>query len=160
MRSKLWISLLAAIFLLMILASTIDASADLSSTQVNVTLRSSIYLPTPRPIQDVFLVLNNTTPNLVYRVERNQAEDQMNLKKEVYATVNATPHDTYKITPHPFGPFRKGEDLGFTLGQWLAAIGTGTYSEANGNAHYELNIPQASAKRDLYDLDSSCDYAA
>lgn len=138
--SKRWILLFAIIFLLMILASTIDASADQSSAQINVTLRSSIYLPTPRPIQDIFLVLNNTTPNMVYRVERNQAEDLVNIEKKVYATTNATPHDTYKITPHPLGPFPKGKDLGFTLGQWLAAIGTGTYAEVNGNATLNLTF--------------------
>jgi hypothetical protein len=140
MCSKRWILLFAATFLIMTLASTIDASADQSSSQVNVTLRSAIYLPTPRPIQDIFLVLNSTTPNMVYRVERNQAEDPMNLAKEVYATINATPHDTYKITPHPLGPFPKGADLGFTLGQWLAAIGTGTYAEINGNATMNLTF--------------------
>jgi len=64
----------------------------------------------------------------------------MNLEKEVYATINATPHDVYKITPHPLGPFPKGKDLGLTLGQWLAAIGTGTYSEENGNATMNLTF--------------------
>jgi hypothetical protein len=138
--SKRWTLLFVTIFLLTTLASAIDPLADQSATQVNVTLKSSIYLPTPRPIQDVFLVLNNTTLDLVYRVERSEAEDPINLEKEVYATVNATPHDVYKITPHPLGPFPKGKDLGFTLGQWLTAIGTGTYSEANGNATMNLTF--------------------
>jgi hypothetical protein len=139
-HSERWTLLFVTIFLLATLASAIYASADQPVTQVNVTLRSSIYLTTPRPIQDVFLVLNNTTPNLVYRVERSEAEDPMNLEKEVYATINSMPHDVYKITPHPLGPFPKGKDLGFTLGQWLAAIGTGTYSEANGNATMNLTF--------------------
>jgi hypothetical protein len=99
-----------------------------------VILRSQIYLPTPRPVQDVFIVLNSTTPNLVYRIERNQAENPTNLAKEAYATTNATPHDPYKIMPGSLGPFPKGKDLGFTLGQWLAAIRTGTYTEENDNA--------------------------
>jgi len=139
-HSTRWTLLFVTIFLLPTLASAIDTSADQSATQVNMTLRSSIYLPTPRPIQDAFLVLNNTTPNFVYRIERSEAEDPMNLEKEVYATINATPHDVYKITPHPLGPFPKGKDLGLTLGQWLAAIGTGTYSEANGNATMNLTF--------------------
>ena len=97
--------------------------------KVNVTLGSQIYLPTPRPIPDIFIVLNNTTPNMVYRLELNQTKDPANLAKVAYATINATPHDTYKLSPRPLGPFPRGADLGFTLGDWIAAAGSGTYIE-------------------------------
>jgi hypothetical protein len=108
--------------------------------EVNLTLRSSIYLPTPRPIGDVFFVLNNSTPDLVYRVERKQAEDPMNLAKMAYAATNATPHDTYKLTPNALGPFPKGAAMGFTLEQWLAAKGLGTYIEEDGNATINVTL--------------------
>ncbi len=138
MQTKRWILLFVAALLLTTSALAADAPASLPATsnpwEVDVMLRSVIYLPTPRPVQDVFIVLNNTTPNLVYRIERSQANDSTVLAKEAYATVNATLHDTYKITSHPLGPFPKGADLGFTLGQWLSAIGTGTYIEENDNA--------------------------
>jgi hypothetical protein len=85
-------------------------------------------------------MLNNSTPDMVYRIERPQAEEPTNLALEAYATVNATPEDTYKLTPQALGPFPKGADLGFTLKQWLAAIGTGTYVERNGNATINLTF--------------------
>jgi hypothetical protein len=85
-------------------------------------------------------MLNNSTPDMVYRIERQLAEEPTNLALEAYATLNATPHDTYKVTPKALGPFPKGADLGFTLEQWLAAIGTGSYVEQNGNATINLTF--------------------
>lgn len=138
MCPRQWILLFVAMFLLMTLSLATESVANPSvpskTWEVNVELRSQIYLPTPRPVQDVFIMLNNTTPNLVYRIERNQADDLTNLAREAYATTNATPHDPYKVTPKSLGPFPKGADLGFTLGQWLEAIGTGTYTEENDNS--------------------------
>ena len=96
-------------------------------------LRSSIYLPTPRPVGDVYFELNNTTPNLVYRIEQDQAKDPINLGKIAYATASETPHDPYKLTTNALGPFPKGTPLGFTLGEWLSAFGVGTYIDENGS---------------------------
>lgn len=136
--------LLAAVILVATSSSASDLPASSQATsspwEVDIVLRSCIYLPTPRPIQDVFFILNNSTPDMVYRIERQQAEEPTNLVLTAYATVNATPHDTYKVTSHPLGPFPKGADLGFTLEQWLAAIGTGTYVERNGNATINLTF--------------------
>jgi hypothetical protein len=105
MQTKCWILLCVVALLLTTSAFAVDAPANLSATsnpwEVDTLLRSVIYLPTPRPVQDVFFVLNDTTPNLVYRIERSQVNDSTILAKETYATVNPTPHDTYKITPHP-----------------------------------------------------------
>ena len=142
MQSKLYAFLIASLILTTITHSTESSSvrSDSKSWEVDVTLRSQIYLPTPRPVQDVFVALNNSTPNLVYRVEYNQANDPIILEKEVYAAADATPHDPYKITPNPLGPFSRGEGLGFTLGEWLAAIGKGTYTEENGNATIKLTF--------------------
>ena len=133
-----WIMLFTAVFLLMTLSlateSVANPSVSSKTWDVDVELRSSIYLPTPRPVGDVFIVLNNTTPDLVYRIERSQADDPANLAKAAYATRDATPHDPYKIMPNSLGPFPRGADLGFTLGEWLAATGTGTYAEENDNS--------------------------
>jgi hypothetical protein len=141
-KCKIWLS--AAIFLLITLAAASDQPGYQSSTSnswdVNLTLRSAIYLPTPRPVADIYFVLNNSTPNLVYRIERGQADDPINSEKMAYATTNATPHDVYKIMPNALGPFPKGKALGFTLRQWLGAIGTGTYIEENNNATLNLTF--------------------
>ena len=144
MYSRPWILLFVAMFLLMTLSLATESVADPSvpskTWEVNVELQSPIYLPTPRPIPDVFFVLNNTTPDMVYRIELSQTKDPMNLAKEAYASTKAIPRDTYKLTPNALGPFPKGEDLGFTLGQWIAATGKGTYIEENGNATLNLTF--------------------
>jgi len=78
MNSKRWISLFAAVTLLLtsILAADLSAAQSASSKpwEVNVSLLSSIYLPTPRPVGDVYFELNNTTPDLVYRIESDHSE--------------------------------------------------------------------------------------
>jgi hypothetical protein len=141
MRLKHWIMLLVMVFLLTTSTIASEPVANSAATwKINVTLASPIYLSTPRPIQDIYFVLNNTTPNMAYRVELDQAKDPMNLAREAYATTNATPHDTYKIMPHPLGPFPKGVDLGLTLGQWIAATGKGIYIEKNGSSTLNLTF--------------------
>ncbi|MHB8119627.1 MAG: PGF-CTERM sorting domain-containing protein [Methanothrix sp.] len=117
-----------------------SSAANSKPWDVDLLLRSTIYLPTPRPVQDVYIVLNNSTPYLVYRVERSQAEEPAILAKEAYATTSATPHDVYKISHSPLGPFPRGKDLGFTQEDWLEAIGTGTYVEENGIATLNLTF--------------------
>ena len=120
--------------------SPVETSATSEPWEIDVNLDSSIYLPTPRPIQDVYVVLNDTTPDLVYRVERASAEDPLILNKTIYSTVAETTHDTYKLTPQALGPFPKGEDLGFTLADWLAGRGEGTYIEKDGFASINLTF--------------------
>ena len=144
MSSKFWILLFATVTLLAtsILAADLSAAQSVASKswEVNVTLLSSIYLPTPRPVGDVFFELNNATPDMVYRIESGQAKDPINLGKMAYATTNATRHDVYKLMPNALGPFPKGKALGFTLEQWLAATGLGTYIEENDNAALNLTF--------------------
>lgn len=142
MSSKFWILLIAAATLTSILAADLSAAQSVSSKPwvVNVTLLSSIYLPTPRPVADIYFELNNTMPDLVYRIESDQAKDPINLGKMAYATTNATRHDVYKLMPNALGPFPKGKALGFTLEQWLSAAGTGTYIEENDNAVLNLTF--------------------
>ncbi len=143
MHFRSWTIVFASLLIIALVQANETPAITSDSTklwQVDVLLRSQIYLPTPRPVQDVYVVLNNTTPDQVYRIERNQADDPNITAKEIYATTNATPHDPYKITPQPLGPFPKGADLGSTLGQWLAAAGRGTYTEENGNATLNLTF--------------------
>lgn len=70
----------------------------------------------------------------VIRVEGDQGKDPQILAKEVYAAAIPTAHDPFKVGENPLGPFDEGKKLGFTLGQWLAATGEGTYNVDRGNA--------------------------
>jgi hypothetical protein len=139
MYFRRWMLLSIAILLSTAMLYSVESS-DKTPWQVNVTLVSEAGLPTPRPIADIFIVLNDSSPNEVYRVELNQTKDPTILAKEVYAAANATPHDPYKLSPNTLGPYPKDKALGFTLGQWLAAIGKGTYIEENNNATLNLTF--------------------
>jgi hypothetical protein len=76
----------------------------------------------------------------VYRAEKEQAEDPENLEKAAYAAALPIEHDPFKLGKNPLGPFKKGKSLGFTLGEWLAASGSGIYKVEDGNAELELSF--------------------
>lgn len=78
--------------------------------------------------------------NQVFRVEGEDAKDPKNLAKTVYAAAEAVEHDPFKVGENPLGPFEKGESLGFTLGDWLAATGKGTYSVDRDTAKLDLTF--------------------
>ena len=76
----------------------------------------------------------------VVRVEGEGAKDPANLAKKAYAAAAPTVHDPFKTGANPLGPFDKGQELGFALGQWLAGSGIGIYSVDDGNAELELSF--------------------
>ena len=76
----------------------------------------------------------------VIRVEGDQAKDTNNLQRMAYAAASPVQHDLFKIGANPLGPFQKGKPLGFTLGQWLAATGSGTYTVNGNNAEMKLTF--------------------
>ncbi len=76
----------------------------------------------------------------VFRVEGADGNDPKNLAKTAYASSMPVPHDPFKVGLNPLGPFEEGKSLGFTLGQWLAATGSGIYSVDRGNAVLNLSF--------------------
>lgn len=89
------------------------------------------------PEQDVFIEQTEGS-NQVVRVEGEAGKDLKNLAKKAYAASTAVAHDPFKVGQNPLGPYPKGKNLGFTLGQWLKAQGSGTYTVGGGSA--ELNL--------------------
>ncbi len=76
--------------------------------------------------QDVFVAKDGSAD--VFRVT---TEDQAgHLADAVFATTTGLHHDPANMAT--VGPFAKGNDLGFTLGDWLNASGTGTVSCDDG----------------------------
>ena len=74
----------------------------------------------------------NQQRNQVFRVEGSEVEefeDEM-----LFAASEAIEHDPFKLGANPLGPFPKGDKLEFTLGEWLAASGSGTYIVNGSNA--------------------------
>lgn len=114
---------------------TITANASVS---VNVQFVNHIQAELPE--QDVFVVLNDSAPNNVFRVEANDTKNPVILKKMAFATASATPHDPFKLGQNPPGPYAKGAALGFTLEQWLAATGSGTYTVDKDSAEMKFTF--------------------
>ena len=76
--------------------------------------------------QDVFVAREGSDD--VFRVT---TEDQENyLKNVVFTTTSELAHDPVNMAA--VGPFPKGRDLGFTLGAWLSATGSGSVSCTDG----------------------------
>lgn len=90
------------------------------------------------PEQDVFVGGEGLDPGEVTRVDVKDAAFPGNLVKELFASAKAVAHDPFKLGKKPLGPFVKGGSLGFTLGQWLAARGGGTYRTDGNGAHLNL----------------------
>lgn len=113
------------IILSLIAVALITITANASMT-VNVQFVNHIQAGLPE--QDVFVVLNDSALNNVFRVEANDTKNPVILKRMAFATASATPHDPFKLGQNPLGPHARGAALGFTLEQWLAATGSGTYT--------------------------------
>jgi hypothetical protein len=76
--------------------------------------------------QDVFVSRDGSGD--VYRVTTEDQADYLN--DAVFSSASGLHHDPMNTSA--VGPFAKGSDLGFTLGDWLGASGTGTVSCEDG----------------------------
>lgn len=91
--------------------------------------------------QDVYVTLPGSDSNGVFRVG---PQDYGELgSAEVFATTRTVHHDP--ANPEAIGPYPKGEPLGMTLEDWLAATGTARYSCDGGvgrlRATFENLVP-------------------
>lgn len=107
---------------------------------VQVPVQFASHIQAKLPEQDVFIQGSKT--NEVVRVEGDAATKPETLAKTAYAAASAVAHDPFKLGKNPLGPFAKGQSLGFTLGQWLAATGSGTYTVNGSEANLALNFQE------------------
>lgn len=91
------------------------------------------------PEQDVFIEQSQGGSEVV-RVGVEEGKDPANLAKTVFASATFVEHDPFKVGKNPLGPFSKGKNLGFTLGDWLAATGTGTYTVTGNEAEVDISL--------------------
>jgi len=135
MNSKLFISL--------IILSVFLSACNVYQTLYNIP--SPVGEVVKIPDEDIVVADVMEPKDLVYRVEGPQSEE--NLEKTVYASTEAVKHDPFKVGDNPLGPFEKGDSLGFTLGDWLSATGSGTYTvdgdEAEMDFEFENLIPES-----------------
>ena len=110
---------------IIVIASLLFASSVWASSDVNLQFFTHIQMKVPE--QDVFIQSLQNPLNVV-RVDADEATSSESLKKIVYSAATSVGQDMFKTGTKPLGPFEKGKSLGFTLGDWLAASGSGTYA--------------------------------
>ncbi|PIR58948.1 MAG: hypothetical protein COU69_02730 [Candidatus Pacebacteria bacterium CG10_big_fil_rev_8_21_14_0_10_56_10] len=112
-----------------------DSSAGTAAGQTQVQLVNHIQADLPE--QDVFVEMEPGSDQVV-RPDIDQAEDLA--ASELFAASAPAEHDPFKVGENPLGPFSKGDSLGFTLGDWLAADGSGSYTVDGATAQLELSM--------------------
>ena len=154
MRAKLFV---AVICLTVLTGFALVMGAGLPQRAVTTNVAMRHYLDMGLPEQDVFIEVgsahSNTPdpsflgpraiflPNL-FRVTAARALTPADLSASLYAANTIVPHDPYQLGPNPLGPNYKGEALGFTLREWLAARGSGTYAVTGADADLNLAFEQ------------------
>ncbi len=128
------IRILSAAFLSVVLLAS-QASAGMA-----IRLQFVNHLQAKLPEQDVYIE-KSVGSGKVYRV--TAADTDMNAP--LYAAAATIRHNPFD--PNGLGPYDKGRSLGMTLGQWLAAKGSGTYmcsgTEGTVTARFENLVPNA-----------------
>lgn len=89
--------------------------------------------------QDVYI--DKMSDGKVFRVTKDDYSDHLNA--QVYRT--AAPVEHAPMDPSAIGPYDAGQELGFTLGEWLSASGSAELSCDNGKgtlrAEFENLVP-------------------
>ncbi len=92
---------------------------------MTIDLQFVNHLQAKMPEQDVYIE-RTAAPGQVYRVTAADTDQ----KAPLFATAGPIRHNPFD--PKVNGPYDKGKALGVTLGQWLAATGSGTYTCSSG----------------------------
>ncbi len=122
--------LLASILLIAVTEPAASASPAV------VKLRLTTFIQRGAPERDVLIEKPGLPAGQVDRVAPGEIKGREVLSKTLFTTTTGA-----KRAPdfgRMMGPLPKGTSLGLTLGQWLAAQGTGTLTATGGN--YELKL--------------------
>ncbi len=103
------------------------------AASMSVKLQFVNHLQMKLPEQDVFIE-KAAGSGEVYRV--TGADKDMNAP--LYAAEASVKHNPFES--QAVGPYKKGRALGLTLGQWLAATGTGTYACRDGQGTVQASF--------------------
>jgi hypothetical protein len=126
------ISFIVAISLLGFLQNN---TAQQTSTNVETKIVFVDHLTAGLIEQDVF-VEKEKGSGLVYRILPTERKDY--LDAQLYKTVEPQKHDPFNA--RNAGPFKKGEKVGMTLGDWVSAKGQATYKCEDGWGKYEASF--------------------
>ncbi|MDQ4077631.1 MAG: hypothetical protein M3220_15465, partial [Chloroflexota bacterium] len=87
--------------------------------------------------QDIY-VESETDRNQVVRIASQEELTEETLAKMAYSTAEMQEHNLFGLGERPLGPFAKGQALGFTMEEWFAASGSGTYTITGEQAHLDI----------------------
>jgi hypothetical protein len=100
-----------------------------------ISLQFVNHLQAGMPEQDVF-VEKVAGSSGVFRLLDTEKDPYLNAP--LYATTTTTAHEPFN--PAANGPYQKGSALNITLGDWLAATGTGSYQCNDGQGEIALEF--------------------
>lgn len=113
---KMWKTRIALAVLLSVGVLVSQATAGMA-----IKLQFMNHLQMKLPEQDIFI----EKPAGSGKIFRVTGADK-DMSAPLYAAARAIKHNPFD--PNALGPYEKGRPLGITLGQWLAATGSGTYA--------------------------------
>ncbi len=125
-----------AIFATAILSACTGVVAAKPETET-FALQAITHVAMGLPEQDVFIEREAGSGQVVRIIQGEEAEAA---DMPVYAAAAMVEHDLFGTSDAPVGPFAKGEELGMTMGEWLAASGQGTYSVTGDRAKIDLTF--------------------
>ena len=129
--------LIVAMAILAVFTSACSSGSVEHVVNKKVQLQFSSYLAADMPEQDVFV---EVVPG-ADQVHRITAADlAAYAEAPVYGSQEFIMHDPFQVGYNPVGTYPKGAPLGFTMGEWLAGTGTGTYTVAGDEAGIDLKL--------------------
>jgi hypothetical protein len=143
MNTKRTIILLISLFVLSACAYSIQplvVSAPPAGAKQQAALQFVNHVQLGMVEQDVYI---ETEDGQVRRMMADEAEAYADAA--TFGTAAAVKHDPFVLEPELLEPTEKGIDLGFSMGEWLAATGSGTYTvsgrETELNLAFEKLVP-------------------
>lgn len=116
------------------------AEMEMAPKTLQTQLQFVTHVTAGMPEQDVFIVKDGLGDDEVVRATLDELTNETILKQTVYGSAGYVEHDPFGVTAAPLGPFPKGESLGFTMEEWLAASGSGTYTIDGGDASLDISF--------------------
>ncbi|MEN8375882.1 MAG: hypothetical protein ABFS34_10580 [Gemmatimonadota bacterium] len=114
-------------------AAVAAAEPAAETASAPIALAFMTHLDANMPEQDVFIE-REAGSGEVWRVTAGDND----MSAPVYRTAEYVPHDPFNDAA--VGPYAMGEPLGFTVGDWLAHSGSGTYECVGGVGHVDMSF--------------------
>lgn len=103
-------------------------------------LQMVTHLTAGLPEQDVYIVKEGLADGEVMRATVEELALPEVQSAMLYSSAQFNNHDPFQATDAPFGPYPIGAELGFTMEEWLAATGSGTYTVHGNDATVEFEF--------------------